>query len=69
LAQLASLWLHCLSGLEERDFREIHLDPMTCTRARSISEASGLESALRIEQHQEGEGDFRTTLESLISLA
>ena len=27
------------------------------------------EIALRIEQHQKGEGDFRTTLESLISLA
>jgi hypothetical protein len=27
------------------------------------------EIELRIEQHQKGEGDFRTTLESLISLA
>jgi hypothetical protein len=27
------------------------------------------EIAIRIEQHQKGEGDFRTTLESLISLA
>ena len=27
------------------------------------------EIALRIEQHQEGEGDYRTTLESLISVA
>ncbi len=27
------------------------------------------ELALRIEQHQEGEGDYRTTLESLISVA
>jgi hypothetical protein len=27
------------------------------------------EIALRIEQHQKGEGDFRTTLENLISLA
>jgi hypothetical protein len=27
------------------------------------------EIALRIEQHQKGEGDFRTTLESLISVA
>jgi hypothetical protein len=25
--------------------------------------------ALRVEQHQKGKGDFRTTLESLISLA
>jgi hypothetical protein len=27
------------------------------------------EIALRIEQHKEGEGDYRTTLESLISVA
>jgi len=27
------------------------------------------EIAMRIEQHQKGEGDFRTTLEGLISLA
>jgi hypothetical protein len=27
------------------------------------------EIAVRIEQHQEGEGDYRTTLESLISVA
>ena len=27
------------------------------------------EIALRIEQHQNGKGDFRTTLEGLISLA
>lgn len=27
------------------------------------------ELALRIEQHQEGEGDYRTTLESLMSVA
>ena len=27
------------------------------------------EIALRIEQHQKGEGDFRTTLETLISVA
>jgi hypothetical protein len=27
------------------------------------------EIALRVEQHQQGEGDYRTTLESLISVA
>jgi hypothetical protein len=27
------------------------------------------EIALRIDQHQDGEGDYRTTLESLISVA
>jgi site-specific DNA recombinase len=37
-------------------------------KARELKERQ-TEIALRIEQHQEGEGDFRTTLESLISLA
>jgi hypothetical protein len=31
--------------------------------------APATEIAMRVEQHQKGEGDFRTTLESLISLA
>jgi site-specific DNA recombinase len=37
-------------------------------KARQLKERQ-TEIALRIEQHQEGEGDFRTTLESLICLA
>jgi hypothetical protein len=37
-------------------------------KARELKERQ-TEIALRIEQHQKGEGDFRTTLESLISLA
>ena len=37
-------------------------------KARELKERQ-TEIALRIEQHQQGEGDFRTTLESLISLA
>ena len=37
-------------------------------KARELKERQ-TELALRIEQHQKGEGDFRTTLESLISLA
>ena len=37
-------------------------------KARALKERQS-EIALRIEQHQKGEGDFRTTLESLISLA
>ncbi len=37
-------------------------------KARELKERE-LELAMRIEQHQKGEGDFRTTLESLISLA
>src|SRR5262249_29652063 len=37
-------------------------------KARELKERQ-TEIALRIEQHQNGEGDFRTTLESLISLA
>lgn len=37
-------------------------------KARELKERQA-EIALRIEQHQKGEGDFRTTLESLISLA
>lgn len=31
--------------------------------------AREIELAMRIEQHQKGEGEFRTTLESLISVA
>ena len=37
-------------------------------KARELKERQ-TEIALRIEQHQEGEGDFRTTLETLISVA
>jgi site-specific DNA recombinase len=37
-------------------------------KARDLKQ-SQTEVVLRIEQHQKGEGDFRTTLESLISLA
>ena len=37
-------------------------------KARELKERQ-TEITLRIEQHQNGEGDFRTTLESLISLA
>jgi hypothetical protein len=37
-------------------------------KARELKERQS-EIELRIEQHQKGEGDFRTTLESLISLA
>jgi hypothetical protein len=37
-------------------------------KARELKERQSA-IALRIEQHQKGEGDFRTTLESLISLA
>jgi site-specific DNA recombinase len=37
-------------------------------KARELKERQ-TEIALRIEQHQQGEGDYRTTLESLISLA
>jgi hypothetical protein len=37
-------------------------------KARELKERQ-TEIALRVEQHQKGEGDFRTTLESLISLA
>src|SRR5262249_9126341 len=37
-------------------------------KARELKERQ-TEIAVRIEQHQKGEGDFRTTLESLISLA
>lgn len=37
-------------------------------KARDLKERQ-TEISLRIEQHQKGEGDFRTTLESLISLA
>jgi hypothetical protein len=37
-------------------------------KARALKQRQ-TEIALRIEQHQKGEGDFRTTLESLISLA
>ena len=37
-------------------------------KARELKERQ-TELALRIEQHQKSEGDFRTTLESLISLA
>ena len=35
-------------------------------KARELKERQ-TEIALRIEQHQKGEGDFRTTLETLIS--
>lgn len=37
-------------------------------KARELKERQ-VELALRIEQHQAGEGTFRTTLESLISVA
>ena len=37
-------------------------------KARELKERQ-TEITLRIEQHQKGEGDFRTTLESLISVA
>ncbi len=37
-------------------------------KARELKERQ-TEIALRIEQHQEGEGSFRTTLEGLISVA
>jgi site-specific DNA recombinase len=37
-------------------------------KARELKERQ-TEIAMRVEQHQKGEGDFRTTLESLISLA
>jgi hypothetical protein len=37
-------------------------------KARELNERQ-TEIAMRIEQHQTGEGDFRTTLEGLISLA
>jgi hypothetical protein len=37
-------------------------------KARELKEQQA-EIEVRIEQHQKGEGDFRTTLESLISLA
>jgi site-specific DNA recombinase len=37
-------------------------------KARELKERQA-EITLRVEQHQKGEGDFRTTLESLISLA
>jgi hypothetical protein len=36
-------------------------------KARELKERQ-TEIAVRIEQHQKGEGDFRTTLEGLISL-
>ena len=38
------------------------------TKARELKQRQ-TEIGLRIEQHQKGDGDFRTTLESLISLA
>jgi hypothetical protein len=37
-------------------------------KARELKQRQS-EIAARVEQHQKGEGDFRTTLESLISLA
>jgi hypothetical protein len=37
-------------------------------KARELKERQ-TEIALRVEQHQQGEGDYRTTLESLISVA
>src|ERR1700716_120345 len=37
-------------------------------KARELKERQ-TEIALRIEQHQKGEGDYRTTLETLISVA
>jgi hypothetical protein len=37
-------------------------------KARELKERQ-TEIGLRIEQHQQGDGDYRTTLESLISLA
>lgn len=37
-------------------------------KARELKERQ-TEIALRIEQHQQGDGDYRTTLESLISVA
>jgi len=37
-------------------------------KARELKQQQA-EIAVRIEEHQKGEGDFRTTLESLISLA
>ena len=37
-------------------------------KARELKERQ-TEIALRVEQHQKGEGDFRTTLETLISVA
>jgi hypothetical protein len=37
-------------------------------KARELKDRE-VEISLRIEQHQKGEGDYRTTLESLISLA
>jgi hypothetical protein len=36
-------------------------------KARELKERQ-TEIAVRVEQHQKGEGDFRTTLEGLISL-
>jgi hypothetical protein len=37
-------------------------------KARQLKDRQ-IEIALRMEQHQKGEGDFRTTLENLISVA
>jgi hypothetical protein len=41
----------------------------TYTTGRRELKGRQIELAVRIEQHQEGEGDHRTTLESLISVA
>ena len=49
------------------DFRRITQDEYD-KKARELK-GRQTELARRIEQHQEGEGDYRTTLESLISAA
>jgi hypothetical protein len=58
-------WLHpCCSGRRGRRITQSGYDK----KARELKERQ-TEIALRIEQHQQGDGDYRTTLESLISLA
>src|SRR5262245_61259326 len=55
---------HCHPGAPSRMPSSRQYDK----KARELKERQ-TEIALRVEQHQKGEGDFRTTLESLISLA
>src|SRR5260370_27902925 len=49
----------CAAGITQGDYDK---------KARELKERQA-EIALRIEQHQQGDAEYRTTLESLISLA
>jgi hypothetical protein len=63
--------VHCLPGVMEQDVteaaRRITQDDYD-KKARELKERQA-EIATRIDQHQQGDGEYRTTLESLISLA